>query len=407
MRLTHGISIAAVLLSLVACGEAGLGSGTTTSSGAGASSAGGAGGQAPVADPTGFRKTAAAAHARYHHTATRLRDGRVLVVGGEDIAHTPFADAEVFDPSFETWSPVAPLPSPRTNHTATLLADGRVLVTGGGLTEDIGLPSGVGVLKSAVVFDPDAGTWTPVADMAEARAGHAALLLPDGRVAVVGGATDQIGSQCNMIHPNCTIGKTLATAEVFDPASGAWSAAGSMSHPRIAFSVSALADRRVLVIGGADDTTSLTSTEIFDPTSLAFTETGALAGDRLYLGATTLGSGKVVAVGGKKADVAPLATTEIYDPAAGAWSPGPKLDEVRTASAVLTLTSGHAISIGGFDQFKSVSLKEVVLYDEAVGAWTPIGSLVYARTEPTATLLSDGRVLVVGGTEATVGEISQ
>lgn len=362
---------------------------------------------APAADPTGFRKTSPEVHARYHHTATLLRDGRVLVLGGEDIGSAPYDDGEIFDPATETWAAVPAMSETRTNHTATLLADGRVLVTGGGLTSDIGLPSGKGVVKSAAIFDPSTGQWSKTGDMLEARAGHRALALADGRVLVVGGATDQVGSACNAMYPGCTIGKTIGTAEVFDPATGTFSAAGTMSHPRIAFAMTRLHDDKLLVMGGADDTTSLSSVDVFDPASASFAPTGSMIADRLYLSAATLGSGRVIAVGGKKANVTPLKTTEIYDPVAGTWTTAKFVDEVRTAAAMLTLSSGHVIAIGGYDQFKNASLKETLIYDEPNDAWSSIGALAQGRADPSATLLLDGRVLVVGGCPTPVVEISE
>ena len=72
---------------------------------------------------------------RWRHTATRLLDGRVLVTGGEyaDDWGSPISlwTSETYDPAGGTWSYAGDMTMPRYQHTATLLRDGRVLVAGG------------------------------------------------------------------------------------------------------------------------------------------------------------------------------------------------------------------------------------------------------------------------------------
>ena len=75
------------------------------------------------------------------------------------------------------------------------------------------------VFASAELFDPSTGAWSPGATMAQQRALHTATLLEDGRVLVVGGFDEG--------------GQPLATAELYDPTSGTWSSAGSMATARL------------------------------------------------------------------------------------------------------------------------------------------------------------------------------
>ena len=70
------------------------------------------------------------------------------------------------------------------------------------------------------------------------RTGHTATLLPDGTVLVAGG------------QPCGKDDAYLATAERYDPATGAWSAAGSMADPREGHTAALLSDGTVLVAGG-------------------------------------------------------------------------------------------------------------------------------------------------------------
>lgn len=393
----HLLGLSILALAIAAC-ESDATDASTTSSASSSSGTGGAGGTKPMpaADPTGFRATAPLAKGRTHHTATLLEDGRVLVVGGETGSGTPLAEVELFDPTTEAWTKLAPLPEGRSNHTATRLADGRVLIVGGGLNSAIGIPSGEGVLASALLFDPATSAFTAVGSMTDPRAGHLATLLADGRVLVAGGATDEVGTPCTQI-PNCATGKALASAEVFDPATSTFTKVGDMTTPRLASFITTLASGTALVAGGADDTDSVTNVDLFDATANTFAATAPLLHDRLYLSGSTLGSGRVLVVAGKNANVSPLKSTELYDPTAETWTAGPNVDGVRTAAAVVTLQSGNAISIGGYDQLTNKSIPSVELFDDAAGTWTVLPPLAKGRAIATATLLLDGRVLVVGG----------
>ena len=87
-----------------------------------------------AATPFQWEYTGSLNTARFHHTATLLPDGRVLVVGGES-GHDPLASAELYDPATGTWSDTGSLRTARDSHTATLLPNGMVLVAGGRETD--------------------------------------------------------------------------------------------------------------------------------------------------------------------------------------------------------------------------------------------------------------------------------
>src|SRR5438034_1381370 len=94
--------------------------------------------------------------------------------------------------------------------------------------------------------------WTPSGSMATARELHTATRLPDGRVLVAGGYGGG--------------GSYLASAEIYDPASGTWATTGSMGHKRGSHTATLLPDGRVLVAGGYGPLV-LASAEIYDPAS--------------------------------------------------------------------------------------------------------------------------------------------
>ncbi|HYO58693.1 MAG TPA: kelch repeat-containing protein [Archangium sp.] len=181
--------------------------------------------------------------ARRNHTATPLRDGRVLVTGGTDASGMLQSSAEVYDPATGSWSPVADMTFARTSHSATLLADGRVLVVGGGgSTWDSSV--------FAELFDPATNTWAPTGNLTNPRRYHSATLLPTGQVLVAGGFHEYTGIQ--------------TSAEAYDPTTGVWLPVGRMDMDRYLHTATLLTSGRVLVAGGVSNKDQ-SSAELFFP----------------------------------------------------------------------------------------------------------------------------------------------
>jgi WD40 repeat protein len=117
------------------------------------------------------------------------------------------------------------------------------------------------------------------------RREHTATLLSNGKVLVAGGYNSTSGA--------------LASAEVYDPASGTWSSTGSLVSARWTHTATLLRNGKVLVAGGSGvNGVLLTSAELYDPATGTWTTTGSLVVGRSYQTATLLPSGKVLVVGG-------------------------------------------------------------------------------------------------------------
>ncbi|HYO64487.1 MAG TPA: kelch repeat-containing protein, partial [Archangium sp.] len=117
---------------------------------------------------------------RTYHQAVLLRDGRVLVMGGEGASYSPSASAELYDPMSNTWTLTGSLPVMRSRHAAVVLSDGKVLAFGGGSQTES--------MASSELYDPATGTWTPAGWMYNGQNNPLGVLLPDGRVLAVDGA---------------------------------------------------------------------------------------------------------------------------------------------------------------------------------------------------------------------------
>src|SRR5207237_5959675 len=112
----------------------------------------------------------------------------------------------------EKWHAAGQMLHVRAVHTATLLRDGRVLIAGGLTCCQVPNPSPEFFASTAEIYDPATDAFAPTGSMSAARGNHAAALLPDGRVFISG------GDGKNPAAP------PLGT-EIFDPATGQFSAA--------------------------------------------------------------------------------------------------------------------------------------------------------------------------------------
>lgn len=301
------------------------------------------GGGGGVADPTAelydpstgtFASTTGnMTEARIGHTATLLNlsntsapnYGRVLIVGSTDTT------AELYDPAASTFAATGSMHHPRTSPTATLLNTGKVLIVGGNTTS--------GDLV-AELYDPTAMTFSDTASTTASRSGHTATLLTDGRVLVAGGGS--------------------ATAEIYDPATGAFTVtAGTMTEARSGHTATLLGaadgaqDGFVLILGPDN------SAELYDPGTQLFARVGYLPPGLEFAGRRNTVSlrndGTVVAAGGSS----------------------PRL----------------CLGVTPFSVFGAA------LFAPESNGFTASGSLNTPRDTHTATVLKDGTVLIVGGTQ--------
>ena len=141
-----------------------------------------------------FTPTVSMRSARKHHTATLLRDGRVLMAGGEDNNGHALESAEVYNPSSGTFQTVGRMMAPHDSHTATLLGDGRVLIAGG-------FSGASGVTAATELFDPAGNRFEGTGSMHIAREFFTATMMGDGRVLMVGGFGFNASSGFDLVGP--------------------------------------------------------------------------------------------------------------------------------------------------------------------------------------------------------------
>jgi hypothetical protein len=333
-----------------------------------------------------------------------LGDGRVLNMTTIDPA-SPMK-AQLWNPATDKDKDTASLPSYRDRFVGLTLADGRALVTGG-------LNDKQQSFSSTYIFDPAKETWTKSGLLATARTDAVGAVLHDGRVLVAGGYYTN-GNKNGSIDGGFVLAAfhgqladvdipdyatAMATAEIFDPATGTWSPTGSMKYARSGASAATMADGRVLIFGsiapgngiGVDGDAQGTA-EVFDPATGRFSLTGPLPPiDAAGLEA----KGKVGA------------------------NPIPTDDATWITGQPVALRDGGAVMIGLLHSWKHVAdLSRSVRYDPAANTWSEIGDTWVFVGEPTNDLLylegvpnldgsasatlPDGRVLIAGGSDPVV-----
>ena len=294
---------------------------------------------------------------RFGHTAVRLLDGRLLVVGGysgrgaDGGYAVQTTSAEVYDPETGIWSATGDMSTPPKSFPATLLRDGRVLVGDGG--------------RGAELYDPDSGIWSATRPMV--RGGVEATLLRDGTVLVTGNE----GS------------------ELYDPDDGTWTATPSVGTQRHSHAAILLPDGDVLVAGGHSpgDDPAVTA-ELYDPETGSWTSIASMNAAREAIEAFPRPDGKVLVVGGPYKGGA--LSADLYDPVTGTWAAvGERSSEHRPSNPAITAMSDGTVLVTGDRLFQ--------LYDPDTGIWSAGGTMPGLHTQATATLLSDGTVLLAGG----------
>ena len=368
----------------------------------------------------GFRVAADLVVPRGGHAAVALDDGRVLVVGGVAAGGKKdyVGEAELFDPVTNQWRLVSDTAGDAgrmkagsvvvkmVKATATKMKDGTVLVCGGYGYEKKGL-LGLGgekldTMASAFVFDPTTDTFRKVGDMNYPRHSHTATLMDDGRVLIAGGYNDSFWKS----------DKTQAPFEIYDPAKGKFEGSGSLfsrfksKEPRMGHTATPIdGGTGILLAGGSHYSggglfglikpklkMSGGSEVVRGTTTQA---AGGLVAPRTGHTAATLSATNVLLAGGHTLNGTPVGKLELYDVATGQWSDAGDLSSARTGCEV-AVTSGQALILGGTDGQRE--LAEVEVFDPATRTLAATKyTLGAARTAFAAVTLADGRVMVIGG----------
>jgi hypothetical protein len=320
-----------------------------------------------------------------------LSDGRVLFTGAEE---GDLTSAKLYDPYTGRFSPTGTMREPHNQGRATLLADGRVLIVGG-MTDTLGT-------VQPELYDPRTGSFSRTGSMLGTDYYPATVLLKNGKVLLITSANDGV--------------KGTTWAQLYDPGSGTFETTGTPSFPQSGATATVLSDGRVLVAGGWGGCCSTAlmaptaSAEIYDPNSGTFSPTGSMKTARGGSAATLLTDGRVLVTGGSNGSIG-VASAELFDPVTGTFTLTGSMTADREDHSSTLLADGRVLIAGGMHDPGSVAcagaaciamvgttdLTSAEIYDPNTGKFKATGSMATPRTTPMAVLLQDGHVLVAGG----------
>jgi WD40 repeat protein len=318
------------------------------------------------------------AQTRFH-----LRTGVVIVfvsiVAVGIVAAAAFHSSTLAAQSNGSLTSAASMLEARSGHTATLLPNGKVLIAGG-------MRRNQDFYKSAELYDPATGRFQRTGEMGIARVGQVAVLLRSGKVLIAGGwighgATDE--------------------AELYDPSSGKFTVTAKMTTSRGRPSATLLPNGDVLIAGGeVQDNESLASAEIFHADTLLFHPTGAMHHARISHTATLLKDGRVLVAGGYAGTVA--SSAELYDPKSGIFTETGSLNAARCKHTAGLLPDGRVLVAGGSDSRGwNGNLNSAEIYDLRTGKFTATSAMNDSRFKlpDEAVQLPSGKLLIAGGSK--------
>lgn len=307
----------------------------------------------------------------------------------------------------------APMITPRAGHVAMLLRDGKVLVAGGrgNFKEGVDDPkratggsydnaTGKLILKtteldSAELYDPATGSWTATGSMIQPCSWPKAVLLADGRVFVTG---------------FFDIGRSLRHApEIFDPATGKWTETAAPIGAHSCVCVASLTNGTVLVVQGYGTPPAGPPVEWYNPAAGTWTSTSAMTTEFESPTATLLRNGEVLVTGvngqgynaqqpDPEIEKRPVpANAELFHPDTGRWTiiTNSMTRHVNSPHTATLLSNGKVLFMVQDGPGNATHRPQIC--DPASGTWSATGAMGERRGGYTATLLPDGKVLVVGG----------
>lgn len=205
-------------------------------------------------------------------------------------------------------------------------------------------------------------------DMPASRLWHHAVVLPDGKAALIGGITRNFVS--------------LSTVEVYDPAENTFTTL-TMNHIHASPAITKLLDGSYLIAGGSANlgVPRHAEAEIFDPANLTFTQVGNMNRFRASAGAAALADSSVVIAGAWWTHNTAHTYGEWYDPGSKTFTEIGPFSISRSHAIVIPTSDGKAMILGGVRPNGTREKLPVELFNPSNGDITTLQSSLLADDE--------------------------
>ena len=315
---------------------------------------------------------------RRNMAAIRMRNGQVLVAGGNTTSGSCLGATEVYDPQLETWSVVGATAVCRIAGRMARLPDDHIMLASG---ED----TAADAPKYTETFNPDTRLWTRNASMEQPHARGRMVVMQTGNLLIAGG-------QLNAWF--------LATVEMFSCQAGrcSWRAAQKLQVARSDFGMLRLDDGSIMVAGGSGgprceyatsayltgqpcEYAALRSVELFD--GVQWMLTGSLNDARSGFLMAYLQGGNVLVTGGRNLTDY-VTSSEVYDMRTRVWSRVEPLYLGRGWTSMVTLLNGQVLLPGGYTQKLSGNsqwLTDALLFNPVTSRWMSATPLPLGRSD--------------------------
>jgi len=235
--------------------------------------------------------------------------------------------------------------------------------------------------------------WRTIAELSQPRAYASALALANGKILVVGGFDREDPEVMN------------SQSELIDVATGSVTLIPQPLLGRVHQSITAGWEDLVVVAGGVEWRETywvpVDRVDVFRPSEGVWVRGASLNQPRSDHAAAALHDGRVLVTGGN-ANTRLLGSTEIYDPKADRWVKAAPMPRARTQHSAVTLVDGRVLVTGGIDS-DGAPTDTTFLYEPRANTWTAGPPMTIARIQQVVVPLQTGDVLLAGGDGAASG----
>lgn len=258
----------------------------------------------------------------------------------------------------------------------------HIIRPNGGLSQKWSMALICWCLTVAPVCGIEISTWMPRADLSSPRLGPTAVVL-EGQIYLLGGAEGPLWSG------------TIATVEVYDPATDTWTPKADLSRDRAVIAAVAL-EGKIYAIGGHRGTSNTavgqTIAEVYDPASDTWTRIADLPVDRGNAAVAAV-DGKIYVIGGSNILGNSQSEVNMYDPVADTWTPKARIPLSIHGHRAGVI--GGLIYVVGGRSFSDIS-NRLYVYDPVTDTWTRKADMVSGRMQPGG-VVWENKLYAIGG----------